>query len=438
MYARTTQVIGSMLLALLAANSASGQRCAASSSSIQPDNLLLVGWFGNSIAVQGAQLVVGAPRTGFSVPDGAVYIFSSIDGSQLLDIPAPTEAGGFGTSVATIGFNILIGSPDIDFGRAYLYGALGGGPIYTLEPTDHASATADFFGATVAMTFDTLAVGSPLNDLVPANEDNRGSVYLYSRTTGDQVGKLFATDGVDGDRMGISLSMSGTTLVAGAPQSINSPTSGAAMVFDTSSMTQIGTLFNDGSTGDVFGGSVAINGDYILVGAPLDNEAGTESGAVYVFDRTTLGLLYKLLPAIDGSLNHFGTSVAVDGTTAVIGEPTDYSAFIFDLSTGQQITRLRPSPVTGLFGETVAINTNGIFVGAPFSDADHGQVFRFDRNPTPCPADFSGDCELNFFDVSQFITAFSTDDPRADINGDGIFNFFDVSAFLGAFSAGCP
>ena len=55
-----------------------------------------------------------------------------------------------------------------------------------------------------------------------------------------------------------------------------------------------------------------------------------------------------------------------------------------------------------------------------------------------CPADLNNDGVLNFFDVSAFLTAYSSGDPIADFTGDGIFNFFDVSAFLSAYSAGCP
>jgi Cytochrome c554 and c-prime len=55
-----------------------------------------------------------------------------------------------------------------------------------------------------------------------------------------------------------------------------------------------------------------------------------------------------------------------------------------------------------------------------------------------CPADLTGDGLLNFFDVSAFLAAFSTQDPAADFTNDGLYNFFDVSAFLAAFSAGCP
>lgn len=56
----------------------------------------------------------------------------------------------------------------------------------------------------------------------------------------------------------------------------------------------------------------------------------------------------------------------------------------------------------------------------------------------PCPADLTGDGDLNFFDVSAFLSAFNANNPIADFTGDGLYNFFDVSGFLGAFNAGCP
>ena len=55
-----------------------------------------------------------------------------------------------------------------------------------------------------------------------------------------------------------------------------------------------------------------------------------------------------------------------------------------------------------------------------------------------CPADCNGDGELNFFDVSMFLTEFNAQDPRADLNNDGSWNFFDLSLFLMSYNAGCP
>ena len=61
-----------------------------------------------------------------------------------------------------------------------------------------------------------------------------------------------------------------------------------------------------------------------------------------------------------------------------------------------------------------------------------------DDGMASCPADLTGDGQLNFFDVSAFLSAYAANDPAADFTGDGQLNFFDVSAFLGAFGAGCP
>lgn len=55
-----------------------------------------------------------------------------------------------------------------------------------------------------------------------------------------------------------------------------------------------------------------------------------------------------------------------------------------------------------------------------------------------CAPDLTGDGELDFFDVSAFLTAFGNQDAIADFTGDGQFDFFDVSAFLTAFGNGCP
>tara|TARA_R110002073_G_scaffold336260_1_gene531377 strand:- start:122829 stop:125216 length:2388 start_codon:yes stop_codon:yes gene_type:complete len=69
---------------------------------------------------------------------------------------------------------------------------------------------------------------------------------------------------------------------------------------------------------------------------------------------------------------------------------------------------------------------------------DDVRIFGVSCTASSCPADLTGDGSLNFFDVSAFLSAFSSNDPIADFTGDGSFNFFDVSAFLNAFGMGCP
>lgn len=62
----------------------------------------------------------------------------------------------------------------------------------------------------------------------------------------------------------------------------------------------------------------------------------------------------------------------------------------------------------------------------------------FDYTQSVCIADINDDGQLDFFDVSQFLTLFQAGDLGVDFNGDGDLNFFDVSAYLVAFQAGCP
>jgi hypothetical protein len=72
-------------------------------------------------------------------------------------------------------------------------------------------------------------------------------------------------------------------------------------------------------------------------------------------------------------------------------------------------------------------------------DVDTDDLNAWDAaNGDNCPADLTGDGELNFFDVSAFLAAYNAMDPAADFSGDGEFNFFDVSAFISAYNAGCP
>ncbi len=58
--------------------------------------------------------------------------------------------------------------------------------------------------------------------------------------------------------------------------------------------------------------------------------------------------------------------------------------------------------------------------------------------PAACPADFTNDGNLDFFDVSAFLGLYTAMDPAADFTNDGNYDFFDVSTFLGLYTAGCP
>ncbi|MCH8033036.1 MAG: T9SS type A sorting domain-containing protein [Bacteroidetes bacterium] len=129
---------------------------------------------------------------------------------------------------------------------------------------------------------------------------------------------LNASDGVPLDRFGTAVAIDGDFAIVGAPgHTDNGAESGAAYIFrnDVTTWTEIAKLTaSDGTTGDEFGFSVAIQGDYAVVGAREKDDVGPHSGAVYVFQRT--GNTWTQTTKLMGSLvtwdSHFGYDVAID------------------------------------------------------------------------------------------------------------------------------
>ena len=91
------------------------------------------------------------------------------------------------------------------------------------------------------------------------------------------------------------------------------------------------------------------------------------------------------------------------------------------------------APLDGEY--TVRVNATGVNQGPQgYALVVTGAV----SESSGCLADFNGDGEVDFFDISDYLAAFNTQDPAADVNEDGMFNFFDVSDYISAFNAGCP
>ena len=193
--------------------------------------------------------------------------------------------------------------------------------------------------------------------------------------------KLLPNDGLAGDTFGSAVATDGALVAVGAPWADDlGANSGAAYVLDpTTGLQLLDLLPNDGATGDHFGASVAVGGSRVLVGAPLADAAGQDSGAVYVFDAGTGAQVAKLTPNDAAPDAQFGFAVAVDGALAVVGGVD--SAYVFDLATGQQVVKLVPSVAGGGFGEAVDIDGGRALVGARLQDGVSGfagAAFLFD------------------------------------------------------------
>ncbi len=204
-------------------------------------------------------------------------------------------------------------------------------------------AGGDYFGRSVSVSGDMAVVGAYGDD---ENGSYGGSAYVYVRRGGvwTEESKLTASGGVADDRFGTSVSVSGDTAVVGAPyDDDNGSDSGSAYVYVRRGgvWTEESKLrASDGAAYDNFATSVSVGGDTAVVGAYRDDDHGAGSGSAYVYVRSGgVWTEASKLTAGDGAAgDRFGYSVSVSGDNAVVGAPYDGdngsysgSAYIFDL-----------------------------------------------------------------------------------------------------------
>lgn len=348
--------------------------------------------FGWSVAIDGDTLAVGAPfersnATGVngnqqdnSMPGaGAVYVFTRSGGtwSQQAYLKASnTDAqDNFGISVALAGDSLAVGGYTEDSnatgvngnqadnsssnsGAVYVFTRTGG--IWAQQAYVKPSNTGGLFGYGVAIQGDTLTVGAPWERSnatgVNGNQANTsaveaGAVYVFTRTAGvwTQQAYLKASNTNAGDRFGLGIGLDGDTLIVGArleasggngvngDEADNSaPNAGAAYVFTRSGGTWSQQAYlkpSIGGPGKNFGGTVAIVGDVIAVGARLEdsnatgingdqgNNTAPDSGAVYLFKRSggVWAQQAYLKASNSNSGDQFGVSVAASGNTLIVG-----------------------------------------------------------------------------------------------------------------------
>ncbi|WP_105167628.1 FG-GAP repeat protein [Pseudoalteromonas sp. T1lg23B] len=261
----------------------------------------------------------------------------------------------FAFSVAIDGTTALVGALNADAnqvkdsGTAYVYtlGAKGWQQQATLvaEP----AFAGDTLGGKVALKNHVAVLGASRRD--DKGEDS-GAVITFERAASSWTQKqiLTAIDGQAGDAFGQSIALTERFLVIGAPHS-DTPhkDSGSAYVYmrDKDSWQFHSKLTaQDGAAGDLFGISVAIDGNTMLVGADLNDERAEKAGAVYAyhFDGKQWHQQAKLMASDGANTDIFGVRVALFGDTALIsarrddveGIGTDAgSAYIFERSQGK-------------------------------------------------------------------------------------------------------
>ncbi len=257
-------------------------------------------------------------------------------------------------------------------------------------------------GHSAAISGDYAIVGTAYDS---EGGSNAGAAFIYERTGADSWDtgvKIMASDADSGDYFGKSVAMSGDYAIVGAPSEPYGPGAGAAYIYKRTGSNSWDSGTNimpvDLAVRDAFGFSVAISGDYAIVGAYQEDEGGSNAGAAYIFQRTgpnTWDSGTKIMAADADAGEEFGKSVAISGNYAIVGAHLEDeggssagAAYIFQRTgpnTWDSGTKIMAADAEAndWFGSSVAISGNYAVVGASQEDEGEysaGAVYVFVRS----------------------------------------------------------
>jgi len=262
-------------------------------------------YFGTSVAISGDYAIVGAK--GDYVGAGSAYIFKRVDStwsqqtkiSSMYTTNDNIGAASFGHSVDIDGDYVIVGANldgDDDQGAAYIFKKDNGAETWTLQGNKLSGEDAnDFFGYSVAISGDYAIVGA--RGYYNSNNSDYGAAYIYFKDQGSannwgkQKKLTVGNAGTTSDQFGYSVAISRDYAIVGIHAN-NASYAGGAFIFKKEVTTGVETWTQQGNklsasggaTNDHFGSSVAISGDYAIVGAPYNDGNGTNSGSAYIFN----------------------------------------------------------------------------------------------------------------------------------------------------------
>ena len=242
----------------------------------------------------------------------------------------------------------------------------------------------EFFNGTAwgVLNGDTIAISSAVYKIVVGafkdddNGSDSGSVYVYDLDGSNEV-KITASDGAADDQFGYSVAVGDSKIVVGVyGDDDNGSDSGSVYVYDLDGSNEVKITASDGTSSDYFGGTVAIGNSKIVVGS-------STSGSVYVYDLD--GSNEVKITASDGtSSDYFGGTVAIGNSKIVVGAyyGASGSVYVYDLDGSNEVKiTASDGALSDYFGYSVAVGNNKIAVGA-YRDDDNqsgsGSVYVYD------------------------------------------------------------
>jgi hypothetical protein len=348
--------------------------------------------FGNSIAVSGDRVLIGAPNDDEGGTDrGSAYLFE-LQGGSFVEIAKllpsdPNDSDRFGWSVAIDGDVAVVGALSDDGaafegGAAYVFEPQGGVWVQTKKLLAGDPFLGDLFGIAVAVDGDRIAVGACQFTTFQVLGFGGGRSYVFERQGADwvQMQRIAPADVASGDRFGAAIDIDGDRILVTSEDDDDSGSgSGSAYVYELvgGTWTQGPKLHaSDGAAGDLFGAMATLDGDLAVVGAPGDDLGGLgNAGSAYVFERVggVWSEVAKLTASDASAQARLGRAVGLDGETVILGShadtPTTQGAvYVFERRDGAwlEVSRLVASDsIAGdELGHAVAVKDGWIATGA--------------------------------------------------------------------------
>lgn len=352
--------------------------------------------FGHDVDVDNGIVIVSAPMdddNGFN--SGSAYLIDTTTGAIIEKITSGItgNSGLFGDSVALSGGLALAGIPNAFRTGAASVFDVEGNEVNQLLPFSPAPASPELsnfgFSVGISATGDNMVIGarSDTGQEDAGSNFGGGAIYLYD--INGAVTKVFSSDAGFADNFGHSSAISDAYAVGSSPfDDDNGSSSGSIYVFDVNTTAETRKIVPaDGAAGDLFGWQVAIDDTVIAAGTPFADEAGLDAGAVYLFDADTGAQLNKL--TVPGTQS-FGITLDLDGELLAVGSRE--RAHVFNITSGEMIAELLPSDASGAqaFGAAITIDGDTVVVGAQNDstrDTNAGAVYVYDLSGQLPPID---------------------------------------------------
>ncbi|NOY73011.1 MAG: hypothetical protein GXP14_11660 [Gammaproteobacteria bacterium] len=323
--------------------------------------------YGSSMTTLGENLIIGS----YGTNGGSVYVYDYNNNSLLTQINNPGIGNGqFGWSVTSNDSTFLVGARLDNTGAtyggiAYRYD-INGTLLNTYQnpnPADHV-----YFGQTVAYSGNNIVIGA------------KDAIYILDTDTGSLIQEIEDPTLTQAASFGAQVSTSSESIIVSATKDDTiGIDSGAVYLFDNQTGLLSQTLNNPNPDIQLFGTSIASNDNKVLVGAPDTDIGPTSAGQAYIFDELTGNLLLTIEDPNASLGNFFGSSVDWLGTDILIGAPgTDSNgqnnsgaAYLFSGETGDLIYTFLGTGDTqfsDLFGASILGFNGEVLVGSPNED----------------------------------------------------------------------